>query len=197
MNDYHYFESIGKQCHTAGISRYLPTTSTGCGYPDTYQMRSAMNNGLTLWTAWAPGAEYEVYRRFLPPETPWQPNQSFPIRHAKALATEFRRVRNYFFGDFYPLTPYSTADDVWMAYQFHLQNKDAGMVLIFRRERCGSARTRVSLRTLGADNTYELRFYDDNLRRVIRVSRGHELTEGLELTIPQALGSLLIEYRRR
>lgn len=195
-SDYRYFEPVGQQCHTAGISRYLPTTATGCGYPDAYLMRSAMNNGLGLWTAWSPTTTYETYRQFLPPEASWQPGQPFPLQRAKALAAEFRRVRGYFLGDFYLLTPYSTADDAWMAYQFHLPEKDAGIVLIFRRTKCATPALRLPLRAVHADGSYELRFSDEHLKRSVKVFRGQELLKGIEVTIEHAPGSLLIEYRR-
>lgn len=196
-SDYAYYEPIGKQCHTAGISRFLPTASTGCGYPDTYQMRSALTNGVVLWTPWAPGADYDVYRRFLPAETPWQPNQPFPMQRAKSLTAEFRRVRGYFYGDFYLLTPYSTAEDTWMAYQFHLPDKNAGIVLAFRRERCPTVQMRLPLRTIDVGASYELRFSDDNLQRSVRVYHGRELADGLDMQIDHAPGSLLVEYRKR
>lgn len=196
-SDYHYFEPIGQQCHTAGISRYLPTTGTSCGYPDAYLMRSAMNNALGLWTAWSPRAEYEIYRQFLPPEASWQPGQPFPLQRAKALAAEFRRIRGAFYGDFYPLTPHSTADDVWMAYQFHVPEKDSGIVLAFRRTKCPIPSLRLQMRDLDADSIYELTLSDEQMRRTRKTVRGKELLSGIEVTIEHAPGSLLIEYRKR
>lgn len=196
-SDYHYFEPVGQQCHTAGISRYLPTTATGCGYPDAYLARSAMNAGLNLWTAWSPTAAYEVYRQFLPPEASWQQGQPFPLQRAKVIAAEFRRVRHYFFGHFHPLTPYSTADDVWMAYQFHLPEKDAGLVLVFRRAKSTTTTLRLPLRAVNADGTYELHLNDEYVKRSVKILRGRDMLNGIEVTIQRAPGSLLVEYRRR
>ena len=196
-SDYHYFEPVGQQCHTAGISRYLPTTATGCGYPDAYLMRSAMNAGLNLWTAWSPTAAYETYRQFLPPEASWQPGQPFPAQRARALAAEFRRVRRAFYGDFYPLTPHSTADDVWMAYQFHLPDAGSGIVLAFRRTRCPHPAHTLRLHALDANRVYDLRLSDEGLRQTRRTARGEELLSGIEVRIEPAPGSLLIEYRPR
>lgn len=193
-SDYHYFEPVGQQCHTAGISRYLPTTATGCGYPDAYLVRSAMNAGLNLWTAWSPTADYETYRQFLPPEASWRAGQPFPTRRARALAAEFRRVRRAFYGDFYPLTPHSTADDVWMAYQFHLPDTGGGIVLAFRRSRCDHPAQTLHLRALEANCLYTLRQSDEQLRQTRRTVRGVELLQGVTVRIEHAPGSLLIEY---
>ena len=195
--DYMSFEPVSQQCHTMGISRYLPTTSSVCGYPDAYLLRSAMNNGLLLWKAWVNAAPDEECRALLPPEATWQAGHRFPSGRAKALAAEFRRVRAYFFGDFYPLTPYSTADDVWMAYQFHLPEKDSGIALVFRRARCWPREQTISLRALNPEETYEIRMTDENLRQTVNQASGSELLQGLLVRIDRAPGSLLLEYRKR
>ncbi len=196
-SDYQYFEPVGKQCHTAGISRFLPTASTGCGYPDTYQMRSAMHNGLVLWTAWAPGVSYDIYRQFLPPETSWERNQPFPMRHARDLVAEFRRARAFFYGDFYLLTPYSTEEDTWMAYQFHLPDRKSGIVFVFRRKQCPTAQITLHLRAVEPEALYEVYLSDDDLKRTARAMRGRDMAKGMEVVIDHAPGSILIEYRKR
>jgi alpha-galactosidase len=195
--DYMSFEPVSQQCHTMGISRYLPTTSSVCGYPDAYLLRSALNNGLLLWKAWVNAAPDEECRGLLPPEATWQAGHRFPSGRAKALAAEFRRLRAYFFGDFYPLTPYSTADDAWVAYQFHVPEKDAGIVLVFRRARCWPREQTVRLRALAPEKTYEMRLTDEHLRRDVFAQSGRELLQGLLVRLDRAPSSLLIEYRSR
>lgn len=190
--DYGYFEPNGYQSHTYGISLYLPSTSTGCGYPDVYSFRSSMNNGMVLWVPWTPTAPYAVYKRYLP-WTDWEPNQPFPMERALSLVSEFRRVRQIFFGDFYPLTPYSAADDTWMAYQFHREDLREGMMLVFRRPQCPTATMHLKLRGLSPTARYELRFEDEGVMRVIT---GKELADGLKVTIASAPGSALITYRQ-
>jgi alpha-galactosidase len=100
--DYRYFEPNGYQCHTYGLSYYLPCSGTGNDYPDTYAFRSSLNCALVLgWNLYLP---------------------DFPVEHARRLIQEFKRLRPFFYGDYYPLTAHSTADDVWMAYQFHRED---------------------------------------------------------------------------
>jgi len=194
---YMSFEPVSQQCHTMGISRYLPTTSSVCGYPDAYLLRSALNNGLLLWKAWVNAAPDEECRGLLPPEATWQAGHRFPSGRAKALAAEFRRLRAYFFGDFYPLTPYSTADDAWVAYQFHVPEEDAGIVLVFRRARCWPREQTVRLRALAPEKTYEMRLTDEHLRRDVFAQSGRELLQGLLVRLDRAPSSLLVEYRSR
>jgi alpha-galactosidase len=170
--DYQYYEPNGYQSHTAGVSLYLPSTSTGCGLPDVYGFRSAMNNGLVVnWNLYAP---------------------DFPVETARRLVDEFRRVRHLFLEDYYPLTPHSVSDDTWMAHQFHREEPGDGMVLAFRRPQCPTATHRLKLRGLAPAARYEVNFED---RAVKQVFTGKDLADGVEVTADTAPGSLLITYR--
>ena len=171
--DYQYFEPNGYQSHTHGISLYLPSTSTGCGYPDPYIFRSSMNNGLVIgWNLYQEG---------------------FPVEQAGRLVEEFRRVRDLFFGDFYPLTPHRVTDDAWMAYQFHREDRREGMVLAFRRPQSPYVTARLALKGLSPAARYELAFEDSGVRRTCA---GNELADGLDVTIESVPGSALITYRQ-
>lgn len=186
-SDYQYFEPNGYQSHTYGISLWLPSTSTGSGYPEVYSFRSSVNNGLVLsWNPYQP----KIQARWRLPFTV-DTQQPFPVELAHRLADEFKKVRHFFFGDFYPLTPHSVADDVWIAYQFHREDLRAGMVLAFRRHQCPTATMRLKLRGLSPTARYELHFED---RSVKQVFTGKEIADGLEVTIETAPGSLLVTY---
>jgi alpha-galactosidase len=170
--DYQYFEPNGYQSHTYGISLWLPSTSTGSGNPDTYAFRSSMNNGLNI--GWNP---------YLP---------EVPVERAKALTSEFKRLRHFFFGDFYPLTSHSVTDDTWIAYQFHRPDERAGMVLAFRRPECPTESLRVRLRGLTPSARYEVSFEDAAVKQTLT---GKELGEGFELTAPAPRMAILVTYR--
>jgi len=170
--DYQYYEPNGYQSHTYGINLYLPTTSTGSGSPDVYAFRSSMNNGVVLgWNLYQPG---------------------FPVEQARRLVDEFRRVRHFFFGDFYPLTPYSVTDDTWIAYQFHRVDLREGMVLAFRRPRCSTPSIRLRLKGLSPAARYEVQFEDRHTKATFT---GEDLAKGVDVTSENAPGSLLITYR--
>jgi len=185
--DYQYFEPNGYQSHTYGISLYLPSTSTGSGYPETYSFRSSMNNGIVL--AWNP------YQPSIP--SPWKlpfpvdQGEAFPEEDALRLISEFMRVRRLFFGDFYPLTPHSVTDDIWIAYQFHREDLRQGMVLAFRRHRCPTSTMSLKLKGLSPMHHYELLF-EDGAREYFTAD---ELAKGLDIEIGKSPGSLLITYR--
>jgi len=193
--DYQYFEPNGQQCHTYGISFYLPTTATSCGYPNAYLFRSAMGNGMGIWVPWNPNAPYEIYRQFLPPMVDWEPRKPFPMELAKGLVEEFKKAREFFYGDYYPLSPYSTSDDAWITYQFHREDLRGGIALIFRRQNCPQSDFLINFKGLNPSAKYELIISDDKLEKKRRVLSGKRLMEGITLSIEQAPGSLLIFYR--
>ena len=116
----------------------------------------------------------------------------FPVEQARRLIGEFKRLRPLFCGDYYPLTAHSTADDVWMAYQFHREDLREGMFLAFRRPE--NLRPSICLRLGGLrpEAQYELDLEGDQ-----RILTGAELGSGIEVTIERAPGSLLGIYRQR
>jgi alpha-galactosidase len=186
--DYQYYEPNGYQSQTYGISLYLPSTGTGNAYPDVYTFRSAINNGMVIgWNPYQP--DVQPAWNITPSEGLGKP---FPFDRASRLADEFRRIRHFFLGDFYPLTPYSVADDTWMAYQFNRDDLHQGIVLAFRRPKCPERELRLRLKGLSQSTRYEIRYEDNGAKQILT---GKELADGVVITIDNVPGSLLIIYR--
>ncbi len=166
-------EPIGQQSHTYGLHLYIPCNSVANSSLDTYAFRSSMTSGMTLrWN-------------------PYEPD--FPVEQVRCLVDEFKRLRPFFYGDFYPLTPHNVNDDVWMAYQFHREDLGQGMVLAFRRPESPYVSARLNLRGLSPSAHYELTFEDSHARRT---ETGETLCAGIDVTIEQVPGSSLITYRQ-
>ena len=168
-------EPVGQQAHTYGLHLYLPCNSVANSSPEPYIFRSSMTSGMILrWDPYAP---------------------DLPVAQAQRLIDEFKRLRPYFYGDFYPLTPHSVSDDDWMAYQFHRPDLNQGMMLAFRRPECPYIEANLKLRglRLHPETHYELHFEDTNARRTFT---GEELAAGIAFTIEEAPGSLLVTYRQ-
>jgi len=166
-----YLQEPASQCHTYGLNLYLPCSSTGSREPDIYDFRSALSGGIAL--GWNPYAA------------------DFPVEPARRLIDEFKRLRPFFYGDFYPLTAYSISDDVWMAYQFHREDLKQGMFLAFRRPNSSDLTARLKLRGLLLSARYELNFEDAGKKQTFT---GEALAAGIDITIEQARGSLLVTY---
>ncbi len=172
--DYQYFEPMGYQSHTYALSFWLPTTSTGNKVPDAYTFRSAMNNGLVLgWDPFSP---------------------DFSEEDAKKRAAEFHRARLFFFGDFFPLTSYSTEDNAWIAYQFHRPDLRQGLVLAFRRVNAPQETIKVALR--GLDPASEYTFEDADSQQVT-TRGGTAVMNSLELTAKTAPAAILLFYGQK
>ena len=80
-----------------------------------------------------------------------------PATATEADWAELRRMNEIFgqikdellYSDFYPLTPFSLDDDVWLAFQFDRPGVGSGVVQAFRR--AGATSTTVTLKLAGLD----------------------------------------------
>jgi len=172
--DYQYYEPNGYQCHTYGLNFYLPCSGTGNSNPDTYFWRSSLSSALVFG---------------------WEVNQgSFPLAQAKKSMEEFKKLRPYFYGDYYPLTEYNSSDDGWIAYQFDRPEFQDGMVLAFRRNLSTVSDCRIKLHGLVPAGVYAVNFADYGIK-TSEIGK-NLLEEGLDIKIPAAPGSLLIMYKQ-
>jgi len=176
-------DPIAHQCHTYGLLFWAPFSATSVDEPgDMYNFRSGMCSSLcTNWWVHGDG-----------PAGPIPPD--FPYDWARETLLQHRRIRPYYSGDYYPLTPYSKADDVWMAYQLHRQDLDEGMVVALRRPKNGNPAISLPLKGLRANAKYELEFVDTGEKRT---ATGKQLAEGLTVELREAPGSALVIYRKK
>ena len=156
---------------TACISS-CPSSGTGNSNPRKYEFRSAMNGAVVVG---------------------WELNCILQLGQALEDIAEFRALRPYFWGDYYPLTEYSTGDDAWAAFQWDRPEERDGIVLAFRRPAGGAPRSPSARTGSTPAGDYEVSFEDYG---ITLVKTGRELAAGLTLKIPEAPGSLLIRYRR-
>jgi alpha-galactosidase len=171
--DYQYYEPNGYQCHTYGLHFFLPASGTGNGDPRKYWFRSAAVGGAVVMG--------------------WELTPGFNLRGAIEDVAEFRSLRDYSYGDYYPLTAYATGDDAWAAFQWDRPETGDGIVVAFRRPMAPQAAIEVKLGGLEPGADYEVNYEDYG---VTVVKGGRELAAGLTLKIPEAPASLLIKYRR-
>jgi alpha-galactosidase len=113
----------------------------------------------------------------------------------RALLEEYRSIRDYLYGDFYPLVNGIVGQSLWTAYQFDRSDLGAGVLLAFRRE--GSGHDAIALKPLGLDPTtsYDITVADGGPNRTLT---GAELARtGVEAAADGSRQSILITYRRR
>lgn len=181
------FEPNGQQCHTYGISQWLPYHGTGTligksaiGQNTTdelssYDFRSHMACSVTAcWDMRRADLNYDELRR---------------------LTAQMRKAAPNFLGDFYPLTPYSIRPDAWMAWQFDHPEEGTGVVQAFRREGSSESKRTFQLQGLEANAHYELVVADNAGEPVVRRAKltGSELT----LEMPHPRSAALVFYHKR
>lgn len=173
--DYQYGEPNGYQCHTYGLSFYLPIHGTAAYKTENYTFRSGL--GATMVMNW---------------EVTGRNSESIPAIQ-KCIA-DYKSLRSYFYGDYYPLTGTRnmTSDSVWLAYQLSRPDKEDGIILAFRRKDCMAESAEVRLSGLDPVSNYEL----VNEGSDTMIKTGNELMQKFVLTLSEKPGSLLIKYRK-
>ncbi len=108
---------------------------------------------------------------------------------------EWKKVSQYFFNDFYVLTPYrGTKNDAeWTAYMYFDAVKNAGAVQAFRPAGCAESAFTVQLKGLAAQALYLVSDADGAVPE--RKVRGSELLGGLHLYAARPRTALLLYIR--
>ncbi|HMO84136.1 MAG TPA: alpha-galactosidase [Lacipirellulaceae bacterium] len=159
----------GNQCHTYGLSSWLPFQGTGVYRYDPYSLRSF----------------------YLPSFGMGSLSDEHLTAQAKAFDECEQIAESMLFGDYYPLTPYTLALDAWIAWQFDRPDVGEGAVQAFRRQRSPQSSIRLKLRGLRSDAIYEVTDFDKGTSE----HTGAALMEdGLEVSL-EPRGSAVFRYR--
>ncbi len=157
-NCFPYVTTEVTQSHTFGIAHWIPANSTSPVVKgiDDYQCRSALSSGAVL------SADEFGQAQALEETNKW----------LKLRVAEAKRCRPYFYGDFYPLTQGNWSNDAWLAFAMFLPDKEEGVIIAFRREKC-------PLSAIVAD----LQFVDSNKKYAFEDADSGEVTtlEGAEI----------------
>ena len=173
-SDYGIDDPPAMQDLTYGLAMWVPYFGTGIRSSNPYSFRSTM--------AMAMGAGPD----------PRSKNVDFPA--LERLAAQWRQVAPYFYGDYYPLTPYTTEDSAWTAWQFDRPASGDGMVQAFRRSQSPIEKVRFELRGLDPAARYSVSNLDAPGETQFS---GQELAEqGLPVAIKDEPGAVIILYKQ-
>jgi alpha-galactosidase len=173
-----YAGPAGQQCHTYGLSLWFPFQGTGVIHEkDEYWTRSSMVAEYTFGPD-AAGLDVVDFTRL------------------RRLVNEWRQISDTFFGDFYPLTPYSLAENIWMAWQFDRPDLGCGAVQAFRRAECAYESAWFSLKGLDPSAVYRLTDMD-HPDSVTEKSGQLLLDEGLTIEMPTAPHAVILKYEKQ
>lgn len=183
------------------IPLWRSDTSCSSGHPEWNQMQSAaLSQYLPLHTAcgWEP--EYNIIRSSATGGALCQfayQDKNFPMDRAKAIIKEVKENQKYWYGDFYPLTQVSTANDQFMAYQFHRADLDEGLILAFRRAECSLRGIVTDVNAIDSSAKYELEYIDNTGRSTSKTMTGKQIQKsGLAISISGKGESMIIRYKK-
>jgi alpha-galactosidase len=177
-------DPIAHQCHTYGLLAWTPLNATSQDRPgDDYEFRSSMSSGLCLnW--WVSG---DVPAQKIRPD--------FPFEWCRRTLEQYLTIRDYYYGDYYPLTSYSQARDAWMGYQLDRPDHGDGLVVALRRPDSPYENARFVLRGLDADVTYIITDLDSG--KQVRQSGKELLQAGVAIAIDKKPGAALVVYKQQ
>jgi alpha-galactosidase len=177
-------DPIAHQCHTWGLLPWIPLSATSQDRAgDDYEFRSSMCSSLCLnW--WVSG---DAPAESIPAD--------FPFAWARATLEQYLSIRDFYYGDYYPLTPYSQGAELWMGYELNRPGVGKGLVVVLRRPDSPFETARFPLRGLDEGASYRITNLD---ARTQVTCPGHELLQaGLEVPIKTRPGSALFLLERQ
>lgn len=159
------------QCHTYGLSFWLPYQGTGENTDSLYRLRSIYVSAINTVL-----------------ETREDKLNFKTVRNALA---ERKAMVDCLMGDYYPLMPYTTAEDQWIAWQFNLPEQGKGVIQAFRRPLSAYESVRLHPKGLKSKAIYEI----SGNGSTFRMSGAKLMKDGLLVTLGQKPDSAVILYR--
>jgi alpha-galactosidase len=167
--------AIKNQLMSAGLNRYVPFSTVGQMGATPYLFRSGFNAGI----AFAEDVRPKDYPRDL----------------LKQGIAEGKRIRKYFFGNFYPLLEVSASPRDWCVMQYHRPTEDDGMVMAFRRHQSPYGTCECRLREIEAAASYRVTLCRTYEPEKPATMKGADL-QLLRIQIDECPGSVIIEYKK-
>ncbi len=128
-------DAVAHQCHTYGLMAWAPLSATSQDQEgNDYEFQSSISSGLCVnWFHSGDGPQQKFY-------------PTFPFAWGKRVLDQYLTLRHLYYGDYYPLTPYTLDNSAWLAWQFDCPVKGEGMVQVFRRRKAPTNRSAPSCR---------------------------------------------------
>jgi alpha-galactosidase len=168
------FDPAADQCHNYRVATWIPWHGLCSRVIDPYWFRSMMCPAIvTGWDVRRTDLDYDLARR---------------------LVSEWEQIAPNYLGDFYPLTPYSFDDGVWMAWQFDRPEDGQGIVQAFRRR--DSAQESATYRLRGLDPEARYTVTDLDTERAQKMSGRELMQEGLRIDVADKPGAAVVLYKQ-
>ncbi|HOC68019.1 MAG TPA: NPCBM/NEW2 domain-containing protein [Candidatus Hydrogenedentes bacterium] len=168
-------EPTGNQCHGYVLPLWFPFFGTGTSKTGAYEIRSTLCPHFTAcWDQREDTIDWTGIKRIVDQWKAWAPN---------------------YYGDYYPLTPYSLENTDWLGWQFHRPEAGKGMVQMFRRPDSPYSEAQLPLFALDPDAEYEVASIDEPERKT-RYSGKALLEKGLTLSLAGKPSAAVYTYEK-
>jgi len=180
------FEAIGHQCMMYGLSLWLPFHGTGTVFTRNAPYYGSGRTPVEPYAFWSNAGQsigFGIDIRL----------KELDYDAIRRLIGQWRRIAPNYYGDFYPLTPWSRDETMWMAWQFDRPESGEGVVQVFRRHKSFYESASFRLFGLDADADYVVSNLDTGTQEH---RSGRELLTGmLRVAIASKPGIAIITYR--
>ena len=167
--------ALQNQVMTAGLSRYVPFNTSGQMGADPYNFRSGFNAGISFCEDCRPG--------------------DYPRDLLEQAIEEGKRIRKYYFGNFYPLDEVTTSARDWCVMQYHRPAEQDGMIIAFRRHQSPYTSFICDLHEIDPEGDYEVtQAHTYTPSQPVKI-KGAKLRQ-FKLEIDHCPGSLMLEYKK-
>jgi len=168
---------VVEQNHTYGLALWVPYFGSGITRTDSYAFRSVL--GSSLVAAWD------------------LRDKKYDYNNLRALTALFWRTASYFVGDYYPLTPFPSGTDNWMAWQFNRPEQGDGVVqAFFRDENNNQVEPPRNLRLRGLDPAAMYLVTDLEAAPPNTISGRRLMQEGLQVKFLTKPGAAVFTYKK-
>lgn len=198
LRDDYVFDPAGEQGHTYGLSFWLPFNGTG------FIDRRSIYTSKIAKAFWLPadGSRQIESDSYLFRSTMSitinacvdMQDQQVDFKELRKLYAQWRQVAPDYYGDFYPLTPYSLDESNWMAWQFYRPDAGEGIVQAFRRYDSFYEAARFKLRGLDPSTRYTATDMDTG--RTTKATGEELMKNGLLITVHDQPGAALVRLQK-
>ncbi len=161
------------------------------GNNEDYDMKGKMTQALFAWFPYFKNESYQIslyklrmnYAPFCLLKLPSALNKDNDWALMRQAYAEYDTIRGYFYGDFYPLTEWTSNSNRWDARMFFVPEEGEGYAFIACQQNASSKTNTVKLKGLDPDKQYTVKDFDG---LVDLTADGKTLMEqGITVTVPE------------
>ena len=184
----HAYPVIANQCMSYGISLWVPYHGTGvtaCATTAYHGGGQTPIEPYAFWSTATPAICLTLDIR--------EKGIDYPA--LVELIKQWHKASQYYYGDYYPLLPYTHDDKAWIAWQFHDEDKNEGMIEAFRRRASESESMTLKLQGLQPECNYIITYLDSQKSQE---ATGRQLmSDGFTIKIPAKPGVAVLVYKKK